>query len=248
MILGTQRSRNNSFCKLNLRMDGANDGTSFIDSSATNKSISANNVVTKTTEKRYGSASAYNNSNSGFLRISDTIDFSLSSYDSTTRVGALELWYKTTNNTTTDLFQNLFGSYYADPALYTKYIGYANFNWSGQAGTGIIGCRFRDGVAPNEDTYYYLNSRDTNWHHYLFAFNGSVVDVYQDGIKLSVYSTGSKGYTKFPRSQSSNGVNVNVFQFGSGATSTAYGYIDDLRWYKGSCLKTRNFKPPNRAA
>ena len=71
---------NDNYTKLLLNMDGANDGTAFTDSSASAHTVTAvANAVTKTDEKKFGTASAYFDDNSSWLTVPDSDDWTMGS-------------------------------------------------------------------------------------------------------------------------------------------------------------------------
>ncbi len=87
---GDAQWRNTS---LLLHMDGANDSTSFIDSSLTQKTVSPNgNVRISTAESKFGGSSAYFDGTGDYLQVATSADLAFGTADF-----SLEGWFKVTN-------------------------------------------------------------------------------------------------------------------------------------------------------
>src|SRR3990167_397417 len=108
MIIGLKTSRNNSLCKLNLRMDGADNGTTFTDSSPSGKTVTRSGTVTKTAIKQFGTASGYTpgGTSNYYLSIPAsgdfkfTIPYTVSIYCYLTNVSAGRMLFHNGNNAT----------------------------------------------------------------------------------------------------------------------------------------------------
>jgi hypothetical protein len=246
MILGTAKSRNNSLCKLNLRMDGANDGNTFVDSSSSGKTITnaSNYILTKTAEKVNGTASAYNSSTAAtrYLSVPDSADFRWGD----TGKGTVEFWFKSTANVaTTDLQQYVISAFKdAGANDYFLAIGYIVFKASGFSNKGAIGFRTRNASTGNSNIYFEIPSTKINndWHFYTCQVSGGTVQYWIDGIKLSLLSA-NNNYANYPTQAD----DLRIFSY-MHTSANATGYIDELKWYKNRLLRDTNFKVPNRAA
>jgi len=89
-LLGFIRGRNNSFCKLNLRMDGANDDTTITDTAAVGAKTITNvssRIKLKTATKKFGTASALftapSDGNCSYATIPANADFAYGTADYT---------------------------------------------------------------------------------------------------------------------------------------------------------------------
>jgi len=240
MILGTQRSRNNSLCKLNLRMDGANDGTTFTDSSPSGKAITnnSNTIKTKTATKKFGTASGYSDSSAitRFLSTPDHVDFVIGN-----NVWTYEGWlYNTSPTSPLAIFP--FGQlnsdsnrliyvmrYRVSPLLDDSYM------------LGVVGGVTKMSELANNTSQNHF--ADT-FHHLEISCNGTLVQIFLDGIKMAMTHNLSPTAT----CDISNVWKIFCASPAGYAASAFVGYIDDFRFMKGRQLHKNSFLIPNRAA
>ena len=235
MIIGIKNSRNNSHCKLNLRMDGSDNGTSFVDSSPNTKTITATNAVTKTATKKFGTASGYFNGSNTYLSIPDSNDFHFDDADFT-----IEMWLKFTS--TTDDYQNVFTKSSTSSPYQTYSLGYENRD-SFASAPRYKRVHFLMGDTT-AGTYIRLISlddlADDTWHHVAITKQETDMKMYVDGI----LNDSITGY-------SSTSDNTELLYIGSNGTALhGYynGYIDSLLFIKDDVTYKRNFQVPNRTA
>lgn len=232
MILGLPRSHNNSFCKLNLRGDGSNNGTTFIDSSPYGKSATrvGTNIKTSTSYKKFGTASLYcsTSAKNNGLSFPDHADWIVG-----TNVWAVEFWAYITNtsNNSTVYMQYEASTYH--------YVHLRNSTFNDDSTQGYSGGGNRWLVRTAGGNAAYTSSSFT---HFYMECNGTTIQMYRNGVKQSMtVVTALNG----------SPVDVNaVFLIISHPTAAQsfVGYLDGFRWYKGSRPHTNNFKVETRAA
>ena len=189
-----------------LRMDGS--GGTFIDSSASPKSITAGgNATQSATQSKFGGKSAYFAAAGDYLSLADSDAIELSNKDF-----ALEFWAQTTNSTqyatlvsrspgayssgSWSLLMNLASSTSGDIALFASDIGSPIVQSSG------------------------VNLRDGAWHHVAVSRSGSNWSLYVDGTRVG---TGTSSATV---ANIAGGLRIGADEFyGRGFT----GYIDEFR-------------------
>lgn len=107
--------------------------------------------------------------------------------------------------------------------------------------------QFRLGVTNSGDVYWFIegNERWTRtaagfstgvWYHLTFTRSGTTVRVFKDGTALGSTGTSSDNIAAtgdlYIAGNSGGGLNVN-------------GWIEELRWVKGTAIWTSNFTPPS---
>ena len=222
---GTRTDTNSASIVLAIPMDGTNNGTTFTDQSATIKgsgtaiSITANSVITSTSDfKFYGSSGYFN----GSTYLSNSSATSLGSGD-----WSAEFWYKHTrsevsNSAGTGLSSNgtdiifsidTWGSQGFIEPLYTGTTQSGGFS-SRYTGTTVL--------VPGV------------WNHIAITRNSGDYNVYINGV-VSSYSSRTNESTSY-----------NIFRSigarpGRGCDIT--GYMQDLRVYSGVAKYTSSFTP-----
>ena len=229
MILGQKTSRNNSHCKLNLRMDGVNDGTSFVDSSPSGKTVTRSGALTKTAVKKFGTASGYFDGTNDFLSLVDSDDWFWGTGDFT-----VEFWgHFPTIPPTIQMICNQYEDADNSNGFYmATYLS-------------DILIRQRSRIAGNSTFGVTSDSTPTaaipqnTWVHLCTSRKSGTVKFFIGGI---LYST----ETGFLLSNLAAVLYIGAQE----ATSSYYleGYLDGFLWTKGKAIYTRNFTPPNRAA
>jgi hypothetical protein len=219
---GVRTDANASSLVLAIPMDGANNGTTFTDESATIRGSGSAKTITPTgnaktsttTSKFYGSSGSFDGTGD-YLSLASSADFSFGTGDFTIE------WYQYWN--AVGYFGTLYDTNYAGtPGLVIQ---------SGPTGTyTIIGgsaLSFSSSTAPTLAV----------WTHYALVRSGSTVTLYRNGIADgSGTATGSIGNSTttayIAGSPSGGGYYVNA-------------YIQDFRIYKGVAKYTSNFNPPS---
>lgn len=188
-----------------MHMDGADDGTTFSDSSITsnkgNATVTAT-VQTKTATKKWGTASALFDGDSGYLTYADSADWDLlgSNSDNWT----IDMQIKFTDHSGTDF---VFEQSEDDSN------GYFFYHYDGG------GFAFYMTAGGSQDiTLVGGEITDTNWHHVALIKVGNTYGVYLDGTQTSYDSDNSTD---------TYGAALNI---GAKRGATFYdGYMDELR-------------------
>lgn len=201
---------------LNMRMEGANNGTSFIDDKGHSFEVQGGQVITSTAQVKYGTSSAY--FNGGYLRTSIDNELDFAAGEDFT----LEAWVYIT---TVDAF------YW--PIFEARYTpSYTPYAFGIRLVSGTKRLDFFDGV----DGRYSTSIVPMNtWTH--------VAAVRMSGI-LSLYINGVLDVTTYtiPGALAPSGTFLYLGAITDGLR--AYGYIDDLRITKGVARYSASFVPP----
>ena len=224
---GTRTDSNSSSIVLALPMDGANNGTTFTDESATIKGSGSAKTVTvyantktSTTQFKYYGSSGYFDGVGDYLTVPASSDFDFGTGDFT-----VEFWmYRTAVGNYATIISHNYGT---------------NPNFLLQTSTSL-GQRWRlylsgISVSITEGSDHSLNT----WYHYAIVRNGggsNNVVIYRDGSSVATGTfTNNVGNTTVDYSIGGRGNNTLPFA----------GYIQDFRVYKGVAKYTTTFNPPS---
>lgn len=212
-----------------LLMNGTNGSTTFVDSSNSARTCTANgNAQLTTTSPKYGSACGTFDNNSDYVALGGT-DIVLSG-DYT-----IDLWAKWT------------GSFNGTCCLLGANGASGSTGWFtlGVNGGSPGGLQFKTGTYNNDVLTGALTSKnDGNWHHLEMGKSGSTVYQFADGTSLgSATSTATL-----------NNAATSIWVGYNPATSTWYGgaptwaswggQMDCVRITSGVCRHTSGFTPP----
>ena len=214
---------NDSYTKLMLHMDGADNGTSFVDSSSSPKTVTRYNAVTKTGVKKFGSASGYFDGSGDYLVVPASGDWSFGNGDFT-----IDLWFKPTASVRGYLCI-YWESDEAAWALDYNYQGTRNVNiWASSNGTSWDIIHADPGGSGIGSTSLDLNT----WNHIAYVRYGNLWRLFINGVKDVEVDTSGDLTTQ-------GGAPVVI---GSNEVDTYLsGYIDELRVSKGVARWTSNF-------
>lgn len=213
---------NDAFTKILLHMDGANGGTTFIDSNAggSARSWSPSSAITTTSTAVFDQSMG---TSSGYITTADSADFTLGSSNWT-----VDFWV---NRNGTSGQMPLFGQ--TDSANSTPSTSILGWFLTGgqfeiQAFSGIT--RF----ATNTATTF----SDSAWRH---------VAVVRSGSTLMVFVNGSlEGSTSIGVAINDSANSWSVGRWGDNPSHGQFsGYIDEFRLSVGIARWTANFTPPN---
>lgn len=213
---------NDAYTKLLLHFNGADESTTFTDSSASAHEDTANgDAQLDTAQKKFGTASGLFDGTGDFVDFADHSDFEMGGGDFT-----IDFWFRPTN--TSAGLRHLVGKYtfgvYSPWFIYqegTSVKLYASSNGSG----------FDVAVARTIATGI---SADT-WYHIAYVRNGTTYTTYKDGVQSDTFENASTLY------DSAMPVRIGA----SSSTQQGYlGHIDELRISKGIARWTSNFTPP----
>jgi hypothetical protein len=226
---GTRTDSNSSSIVLAVPMDGANNGTTFTDESATikgsgsAKTISAFGTAKTSTaqSKFYGSSGYTGSAGNSYLLVSSSVDYAFGTGDFTIE-GYFYVVSAGSNNCVMD-FRGAGNNYFL---RLTSSTNYELLFWSGSQNSL---CSF---TAPSGA-----------WNHIAISRSGTTLRVFVNGIQTNSISNSSDASSSGP-------VYISTFGDTTGSASSFGfdGYIQDLRIYKGVAKYTGNFNPPSSTA
>lgn len=212
----------NSYTKLLIHSDGANNSTTFMDSSVNPHSVTpSGNAKVSTTQSKFGGSSAYFDGVGDYLSSPDSEDWNFGAGNFT-----IDLWVRPDNITgNKDMMSQRTASSYGSFTIYqagANYLFYASSNGSswdisnGQSlGTAAAG----------------------TWTHLAVVRSGSNFYCFQDGTQTSTWTSSANFYN-----------DSNSLHMGSNAgTEDFAGYLDEVRISKGVARWTSNFTAPAAA-
>jgi len=214
-----------SYTKLMLHMDGADDGTTFTDDSAETHSITRVNALTKTGTKKFGTASGYFDGNNDYLSLPDSTDWDFGTDDFT-----IDFWfYRSSKHSIADV---ILGSYYGFGTV-GEYELYANIYDDYKISMSFHYDSWPSHSVTQSDTYS-LNV----WHHAAIVRNGTNISLYIDGISKDSITVPSDLTVNNPYDSQRIGATM-AFP----GTYDYVGYLDEFRISKGKARWTTNFTP-----
>ena len=202
-----------------LNFDGANNSTTFTDSSSYNHTGTAyGNAKISTTQSKFGGSSGYFDGTGDYVQFPYNSIFDLSSGDWT-----LEAWFYP--------MALAADMKIASNAIISKDTNGANFNWNiNVAQNGIVFVTNNVGNIATDVLYAYTTISTNIWHHVAIVKDGSYVKIYLNGGLVD-----SKSMTV-----NNNITNSITIGCNSHNNPNAFfnGYIDSLRVTKGVALYT----------
>jgi len=199
-----------------LHMDGT--GSTFLDSSGSPKTITANGDATQSTaQSKFGGKSAFFDGSGDSVSFAD-IQLGIGNF-------TIELWFRTDSSTQ---YAQLIGN---ESGLTTGFTVLINNNSS----TGGQIAVFRAGVLAVQSSSG--DWSDGAWHFLALVRSGATVALYIDG---TLYGSGND-------SGSYDGGNYYLGTNNFYPGRDLAGYIDELRITKGIARYTANFTPPTAA-
>ena len=214
------------YVSLLMHMDGANDSTTFVDSSLYNRNITVNGPAKlSSSQSMFGGTSAVFNADTSYLRVASGPDFAFPS-DFT-----IECWVYFTNSSRG--YQGIIGAHNGnDQTGWVLYLENNN-NLTFQTSAGSSwGGSISSGETVTPDV----------WHHIAVSRSGSSLRIFVDGT-LKATATNSVNVASASYIDIGDYTCLNQ----SGYNFTMSGYIDDLRITKGLARYTSNFSIPTEA-
>lgn len=205
--------------KLLLHGDGT--GATLVDSSLSNKTMTASGDATQSTTKfKFGSKSIYLDGSGDYFSTPNSSDFEFGTGDFT-----VEAWVNTAQSA-------------GNQVVVGQFIGSNNGSWGLKTGVNgnQVGFSYGNGGFVNIGTGVAIN--DNNWHHIAVVRVGAVVTIYIDGINRASSNIGAGQIIGFNSSPLRIGYNQWDNQY-------VQGYIDEVRVSKGIARWTSNFTPPS---
>jgi len=222
----------NSYTKLLLHCDGADESTTFTDSSSSNHTVTAvNNAQLDTAQKKFGTASGLFDGDD-YLSITDSDDFYFDS-DFT-----IDFWIRF-NNIPSDDYVIVMAQ--KESASYNNRM---NFYFDNRNSQNRIGWRFQlfsggATVVLLQGSNYDADSFSTDtWYHIAVVRYGNSWSLYVDGTSIDTHTdTSSYGNYNGP------------LTIGGEPNEGKYlnGWLDEIRIQKGEAYWTSNFTPPTVA-
>lgn len=216
-----------------LRGEGANNSTTFTDSSLSNLSITRTGTpVVSTARFKYGSSSSYCKGTSQYLNIpSDYSSVTFGTGDFT-----VEFWSYL--ETAVANYQFLFDVTHANGFMTIRY------------GDGGFGNKLQVALDSSSTSTVYSTSATKSthqdlWKHIAFTRSGSTCRLFVDGVLQNINSGANPGtypLTSFTSSINVTGVTAAILGGYSGQTSDVY--LDEFRITKGFCRYTDTFTAP----
>jgi len=212
-----------SYTKLLLHADGANNSTQFPDKSLFTKAVTTNgNAVVSTTQSEFGGSSAYFDGTGDYLSIPDSDDWAFGTGDFT-----VDAWVRfaafPVNGYLAPVFcQRVDGSNLTYFAFYN--IG-GTYYWYIENNGAIVS---QQTAAVSLDT----------WYHIAFVRTGNTFKIFQNGTQVGTDASYSSAFSNLA-------IQLEIGKYGASHFLT--GYIDELRISKGIARWTANFTPPSAA-
>lgn len=209
-------------CKLMLHMNGADGSTTFLDSSTSSHTLTANgNAQLDTAQKKFGTASGLFDGTGDYLSASDSNDWDLSSSNFTidTQVRF--------NSDEDSIFiaHDDFDVQRDWQFYYLASTHKLSFFWTTDGTTGTRVIRSVDWT-PNTST----------WYHVALVRSGTNLYFFVDGTQVG---------TTQAMSATVNSGTASVYIGGAAGGTDLNGWLDELRFVKGTAVWTSNFTAPS---
>jgi hypothetical protein len=210
--------------QLLLKMDGANESTTFTDSSGTPKIITRfGNTQISTAQSKFGGASAYFDGTGDYL----TVPYTTAAFDWWTEDFTLECWVYAASFSSWNIPSS-------PPALignldqHGSGVNYWSF---GPTNTGFLQFHFFSGSSNFRTTTNQLTTGQ--WNHIAMTKSGATIRLFVNGVVglTTTLSSTPQSSTSYP---------LVIGQYNSYSID---GYVDELRITKGVARYTANFTP-----
>ena len=221
---------NDSYTKLLLHCDGANDGTTFTDSSASAHTVTAaGNAHTDTAIKKFGTASLQLDGTGDWLSVPDSEDWNFAAGDFT-----IDYWIRFNDSDSEyrmiGTYQDIQNFWRFEKRRHNDNYGELHFRWTTGNSNNIL---LQGGP---------LNWADDTWYHLAVVRYGNVFTMYRDGFNVG-RETNSTTLSNF-----TSPLTVGVQDTTATGASPVNGYMDEVRISKGVARWTENFTPATRLA
>jgi len=218
--------------KLMLHCDGANDGTTFTDSSDNGFTVTAvGNAHTDTAVKKFGTASYQGDGTGDGLSVAYNANLQMGSGDFT-----VDFWIRFDDQSHTTYGYARVWGWWSDSTTDFSYLlqrrpadGGNVWRWSWTT-DGTTGTR-------TEVDFSWTTAANDTWYHVALVRNGTTAKMYIDGTALS--GTATMGTQVIY-----DGGDPTEIGVVDGPGSSLQGYLDEFRISKGVARWTANFTPP----
>lgn len=226
VIAGTSLFGNDSYTKVMLHMEGANAGTSFIDTAYGQTAAhtwTANSATTSTTAVKFGSTSCACGAGSGYIDTPDSADYALGSGDFT-----VDCWF---NRQGGDGTSRLFAGQANASGTAATSSFFMQFTTANVVAAGVSnGSGFTSVTGTTTFTA-------TGWNHVAFVRTGNT-------LRLFVNGTQEGGDVAFASTVNDSANKLAVGRWGEQASSQWNGFLDEFRLSVGIARWTANFTAP----
>ena len=234
---GTRTDANSSSIVLAVPMDGANNGTSFADLSATIKgSGSAKTITTvgdaktSTSRSRYYGSSGLFDGAGDYLSVAASSDLQLGSGDF-----CIEMWWHPTSTARQALYHGSIGTDWSIGIDYSS-VGTQKLGIWASANGSSWNMLNADGGGNGIGT---ITVPQNQWNHIAYTRSGNTFRLFVNGVQdVAVTASG----TIVDRSGSAAAIGS---WWSTGAMLQATGSLQDFRVYKGVAKYTASFSVPN---
>ena len=200
-----------------LHMEGANNSTTFTDSSKNNAPITAyGDAKISTSQSKFGSSSATFDGNGDYLvaTLASGFDFG-------------------TGDFTIECFLNL----NTLSAGYQNIIDFRGGSDSTSPVISVYNAQLQYFVTPFSRITYDSLSQTNTWYHIAVARNSGNTRMFLDGTQVGSTYSDSNNYI--------NTGSVNIGRWPPGNSSWLNGFVDEVRITKGICRYVNNFTAPS---
>jgi hypothetical protein len=195
--------------KLLLHMDGANNSTTFTDSSPVGRTMTrAGNTIISTAQSKFGGASGFWDGSSDSVQAADSDDWNIGAGDFT-----VEGWIITALTSTR-------------PILSQRGSASSNFAFDISAGSNSLLFQYStDGTTVATLSAVWATSILSTWTHFAICRSGTNLRFFQNGTLLGTQTLNATVFN------STAALNVGLY---GGGTSSWSGYIDELRFTRAA--------------
>lgn len=225
VLAGSSRFGNDAYTKIMLHMEGANGGTTFIDTAYGQKSAhtwTASSATTNTGTVKFGTASLNTGAAVGWIETPDSADFTLGSSDFT-----YDCWFNRQGGDGTARF--LFGQ--SDSGLTASTRVAEIFLTSGNVFRFQVWAGGTNTTVTGTTTF-----TATGWNHVAGVRTGNILNLFVNGTKEG-------GDVAFSSTIQDSSNKLSIGRLGEEAENWN-GFIDEFRLSVGVARWTANFTPP----
>jgi hypothetical protein len=219
------------YVTLLLHCDGANNSTTFTDTSYRGNTITASgNAKISTTQSKFGGSSAYFDGNGDYLQLNDSEYFNFGSGDFT-----FEVWIYPTALPSTGYYFSLI----SQRSTFTSGYSFSLELFP----TGIPSLGISNSGSGQSGTYAYVSGTAVTantWTHLAVTRASGTLRMFQNGV-----ITGTNSNANFSIYNSTANIKIGAFDAPAWSNSYYTGYMDDLRITKGIARYTSGFTPPD---
>jgi len=211
--------------KLFLKSNTSDGSTTFVDTSPSKHTLTANGHVSHQTEQKYfGTSSMQFDGTGDFISMPASHDFDLLGEDFT-----ISFWWRPTNTKTQFFFSHASDHHIA----MSMYPGQKLGLWASSNGSSWNIINADGGGNGIGTTAMQINT----WYHLAYVRKGNNWRGYVNGVKeIEVTSTASI--------TASHSEAFSVGNHGGSSSNDIHGFIDDFRWSKGVARYTEDFTLP----